>query len=660
MCGLTGILANDGRRGELSERSAAMTRCLSHRGPDDEGLWADPSRGIALGFRRLAIIDLSAEGHQPMVSASGRYIMVYNGEVYNYQSLRKRLEASGATFRGHSDTEVMLAAFEAWGIRDAVSQFIGMFAIALWDREREELTLVRDRLGIKPLYYQIRHDSILFASELKAMVVDPAFDRCLDPAAVNSFLKLLYVPAPATIYAESRKLLPGHILTVHAHDYSTLRIESYWSIRDTARAGVSDQFSGPDEEAVGGLNSLLTDAVGLRMVADVPLGALLSGGIDSSLVVSLMQAQSTDPVRTYTIGFDIPSFDEAAHARAVAQHLGTHHTELHLTGRDALDVIPGLPRMFDEPHADPSQIPTFLVSQLARRDVTVALSGDGGDELFSGYNRYSYGERLISTALRWPRAGRTLLSKALCNAPYGLLERLGAGLGSIGNGESPRQLGEKLRKAGYLLAENTPQSMYDSLLSAWHHPERLLRQASGRPLATSSDDTLANAGLLEMMMALDQGAYLPDDLLAKVDRASMAVSLEARVPLIDHRVVEYSWRLPRRLKLKDGKGKYILRRILDRYVPRELIERPKMGFSVPIASWLRGPLKPWAEELCSPERLRTDGVFRTKPIQRAWARLTRGDDSVASGLWAILMFQAWREEWLSPGVIDQAEPVEMA
>ena len=658
MCGLTGILAKDGCRVGLSERSATMTKTLSHRGPDDEGLWADPSRGIALGFRRLAIIDLSAEGHQPMASPSGRYVMVYNGEVYNYLSLRKRLEARGATFRGHSDTEVMLAAFEAWGIRGAVTQFVGMFAIALWDRERGELTLVRDRLGIKPLYYQISRDGVLFASELKAMAVDPTFDRRLDSAAVSSFLKFLYVPAPATIYAGSRKLPPGHILTV-SRDHSTVRLESYWSIRDVAGTGLSDQFSGTDEEAVDYLNDLLADAVGLRMLADVPLGALLSGGVDSSLVVSLMQAQSPDPVRTYTIGFDTPSFDEAAHARAVARHLGTHHTELHLTGHDALEVIPGLPVMFDEPHADPSQIPTFLVSQLARRDVTVALSGDGGDELFSGYNRYSYGERLIPRTMRWPRAARTLLSKALCNAPYRLLDSLGAGFAARGDGESPRQLAHQLRKVGHLLAEDTPQDMYDSLLSAWHHPEHLLRIASAR-LAQPRSDANPNVDLLEMMMAVDQGAYLPDDLLAKVDRASMAVSLEARVPLIDHRVVEYSWRLPRRLKLRDGKGKYILRRILDRYVPAELIERPKMGFSVPIASWLRGPLKSWAEELCSPSRLEADEVFQREPVQRAWDRLTRGDDSVASGLWAVLMFQAWREQWLPPGCVDQAQSVEAA
>ena len=659
MCGLAGLLVRGEGSEHVESRAAAMIRTLVHRGPDDSGIWCDPGCGVALGFRRLAIIDLSAEGHQPMVSASGRFVMVFNGEVYNHEALRGRLTAAGVTFRGHSDTEVMLAAIECWGLREAVSSFIGMFAIALWDRQERELTLLRDRLGIKPLYYQLTPGGILFGSELKALAADPRFDRRLDPDAISAYLRYLYVPAPASIYAGTRKLLPGHLLTVPLSGDPPPSSESYWSLEAVADAGLAKPDTGAESEIVERLDSILRDAVLLRMQADVPLGALLSGGIDSSLVVSLMQAQSATPVRTYTIGFDDPAYDEGSLAHGVATCLGTDHTALHLTGEDALKVIPLLPEMFDEPLADPSQIPTYLVSRLARQDVTVALSGDGGDELFGGYNRYIYGERLIPRAAQWPWLGRRAVAAGLRRAPYGMLDGLGSLISRVARSDgTAHHVAGKLRKIGHLLGEKSPEGMYRSLLAAWQAPEEVLRIRGTRAESRSLQDR--DLGLLEAMLLADQGSYLPDDLLGKVDRASMAVSLEVRVPLLDHRVVEFAWRLPRDLKIRDGVGKYILRRVLDRYVPPALVNRPKMGFSVPVASWLRGPLRAWARDLLDPERLHRDGLFRAAQVSDAWNRFIHGDDSVALGLWAVLMFQAWRDRWLPAGAIDHVRAGEAA
>jgi asparagine synthase (glutamine-hydrolysing) len=550
MCGVTGFFSRrNGGPDEMRSVTARMTDAIAHRGPDDSGVWIESTAGVALGFRRLAIVDLSAHGHQPMRSGSGRYTIVFNGEVFNHVSLRSELASAGFSFRGHSDTEVILAAFEHWGIERATRRFIGMFAIAVWDANRRELSLIRDRLGIKPLFVYQRDGLVSFGSELKALLAGPEFDRTLDTSALTSYLRYLYVPAPKSIYRHAFKLLPGHILTIADPTAPLPPSIPFWSAETVARDGQAAQFSGGDEEAVAELETLLTDAVRLRMQADVPLGALLSGGIDSSTVVALMQASADRPVKTFTIGFDQHEFDEAAHARAVAKHLGTDHTELHLTGADALAVIPRLAEMFDEPLADPSQIPTFLVCQLARQEVTVALTGDGGDELFGGYNRYIQGERLISGVERWPSLLRRVSASGLTSVSPRTWNRMRDTLRPVFPAAGrTRHLGEKLHKFGDLLrAESTP-GMYRSLLSAWQHPEQMV--VGG--VATGSPVNHSQLALMEGMMLADQTSYLPDDLLAKVDRASMAVSLEARVPILDHRVVEFSWRLPRRFKVRDG------------------------------------------------------------------------------------------------------------
>ncbi len=551
----------------------------SHRGPDDSGVWANQEAGIALGFRRLSIIDLSELGHQPMRSASGRFILVFNGEVFNHNELRRELEAAGDRFRGHSDTEVILAAFDRWGIDAAVRRFVGMFAIAVWDGVGRELTLIRDRLGIKPLYIYWQRGLLTFGSELKALLAGPEFDRNLDPVAVTAYLRHLYVPAPRSVYLRTLKLLPGHLLTVSDVDVPLPASRAYWSVEDAARQGLAEQFSGTDEEAIDAFDNLFTEAVRLRLEADVPLGALLSGGIDSSAVVATMQSLVTRPVKTFTIGFDQAEHDESAYARRIAAHLGTDHTELRVTADDALAVVPRLPEIFDEPLADPSQIPTYLVSALARRSVTVALTGDGGDELLAGYNRYLYGETLIRRAGHWPRSLRRLTAFGLGSLAPESWNRVHEALSPFLPRQGQTRLaGTKLRKVGDLLSADTEASRYLSLMSAWQAPALLL--TNGREEPSPAERILAGdlpGSLLDRMMLADQTTYLPDDLLAKVDRASMAVSLEVRVPLLDHRLVEFSWRLPRRHKLRGRSGKWLLRQALYRHVPAGLVEREKVG-----------------------------------------------------------------------------------
>ena len=647
MCGLAGVFASPGRsQDELQRIASRMSAAISHRGPDDTGVWADAAAGIVLGFRRLAIVDLSAQGHQPMESASRRYILVFNGEVYNHHALRKELESRGFCFKGHSDTEVILAAFEEWGIEHAVRRFIGMFAIAVWDRTRGALSLIRDRLGIKPLFIYHRLGLVSFGSELKALVAGPEFDKTLDPSALTAYLRYLYIPASRSIFRHVVKLRPGHILTIRDATARLPESVPFWSARRAAIDGQAAQFSGGDEEAVAYLETLLTEAVRLRMQADVPLGALLSGGIDSSTVVALMQKLADRPVKTFTIGFDQEEFNEASHARAVAEHLGTDHTELLLTGADALAVVPRLAEMFDEPLADPSQIPTFLVCELARREVTVALTGDGGDELFGGYNRYISGERLITGFERWPRlvrrlsaAGANSLSPDSWNQMRHVLRPL------FPASARTRLFGQKVHKMGHLLRADSTSVMYRSLLSAWQNPEDLI---ADQPRNSVDDAILLDGSsldLMERMMLADQEAYLPDDLLAKVDRASMAVSLEARVPILDHRVVELSWRLPRKFKVRDGRGKWILRQILYKHVPRVLVEREKMGFSIPLVTWLSGPLREWAGDLL--QSTDHDGLLSTSVVGREWDRFVEGDTTNAAGLWALVMFKAWGNRWIA-------------
>jgi asparagine synthase (glutamine-hydrolysing) len=649
MCGFAGILTTASlRREALEEVAETMSAQIAHRGPDDSGCWSEPSGGVAFGFRRLAIIDLSAHGHQPMRSPSGKYTLVFNGEIYNYEALRRHLEIDGWHFNGQSDTEVICAAFERWGIEAAVKKFIGMFAIAVWDASTRRVSLVRDRLGIKPLFYFHRPGILTFGSELKALVAGPHFDSTIDENALAAYLRYLYVPAPQTIYLHARKLLPGHILSVDSVAGSLPESTAFWSLDEAYCSGRQNTFEGSDAEAVQELTALLSDAVRLRMQADVPLGALLSGGIDSSTVVALMQANASSRTRTFSIAFPGSDHDESVHAARVAKSLGTDHTELAVTGADALAVVPRLPELFDEPFADPSQIPTYLVCKLARQSVTVALSGDGGDEVFAGYERYVQGERIIGRLRRVPLALRQAAGAAAGRVSAKTWERTFHRAGAIMPGLArQRFLGNKIRKFGNLLRHESEDAMYRSLLSAWQNPENLLIHTRNSQSRVEKElSKTAPMPLLDRMMLLDQQTYLADDLLAKVDRASMAVSLEARVPLLDHRVVEFAWRLKPDQKVRDGKGKWLLRQVLYTLVDRNLVDRPKVGFSVPIGDWLRGPLRSWAEDLLFAGTAESEQLLQLGKTRPGWGRLQSGDDEAALAFWAVLMFESWRRRWV--------------
>jgi asparagine synthase (glutamine-hydrolysing) len=602
---------------------------------------------LAFGFRRLAILDLSERGHQPMHSSSGRFTIVFNGEVYNFVSLRYELERAGHRFYGHSDTEVILAAFEQWGVEPAVKRFVGMFAIAVWDKQTRSLSLIRDRLGIKPLYVSAQPGYLIFASELRGLIAAPTFERNIDRVALTEYLRNLYVPAPRTIYSGASKLLPGHILTVTNLSKAPPPSISYWSAESTARHGVSGQFQGSTSEAAIRLEQLLEDAVKSRMQADVPLGALLSGGIDSSTVVALMQATASKPIKTFSIAFEEKDFNEAHHARTVARYVGTDHSELLLTGSDALSAVPQLPEIFDEPFADASQVPAFLICRLARKDVTVAVSGDGGDEVFAGYNRYLYGARMIKAALTMPRPLRGLIARGA----YGLGSFPRMRAWNMLRSASPAKTFPLLHaqhaiKIGQFLRHDSQALMYQSLVSAWDEPESVVLngregESELRRILETSDFT----NLLDRMMLSDQKTYLVDDQLAKVDRVSMAVSLEVRLPLLDHRVVEFAWSLPTSLKIRGKESKWLLRQVLFRHVPRAVFQRPKMGWTIPILQWLRGPLRPWAEDLLDPSHLEDGGLIRARPVRLAWERLLGGNESEGLRIWAVLMYQAWKRRW---------------
>jgi asparagine synthase (glutamine-hydrolysing) len=620
----------------------AMIETVRHRGPDAGDVWADPEGGVVLGQRRLAIIDLSPSGAQPMHSADRRHVIVFNGEIYNYAEIRRSLAAAGRTVRGDSDTEVLLEACGLWGIEAAIERSIGMFAFALWDRQTRTLVLARDRLGIKPLYYAASPGRLLFASQLKAFRMAPGWAPTIDPDAVAGYLRHGYVQQPRSIYREAAKLPPGHILTLCAGESGPPKC--FWDLRGIAAAGLRRNDQNPDpNEAVEHLDMLLRDSVRLRMIADVPLGAFLSGGIDSSTVVALMQAQSTRPVKTFSIGFHEAGFDEARAAKAVAAHLGTEHTEFYVEAKHALDVIPRLPEWFDEPFADPSEIPTYIVSELTRDHVTVALSGDGGDELFAGYERYGWAERLVHGVNAIPRilhgpsaAALRALSPAAWTRLLGWVPEQWRGILS----------GDKLHKAATLFDDPSPGAIYRRIVSQWERPDEV--SAGGRePRGTMWDEGLARdfPDLVSRFQFLDMVTYLPDDILTKVDRATMAVGLEGRVPLLDHRVVEYSWTLPLDFKRRGGQSKWLLRRVLDRYIPEPLIDRPKMGFGVPIDAWLRGPLREWAEALLAPARLAAHGMVCVAPVRRAWQEHIAGTRNWQYPLWNVLMLQAWRERW---------------
>lgn len=651
MCGITGVweTSRGFGRDALAARVGTMTDQLSHRGPDDSGTWVSEDDGLALGHRRLAIVDLSAEGHQPMLSEDGRYVVVFNGEIYNFPELSAELLELGHHFRGHSDTEVLLAATLEWGVEGALRRFQGMFAYALWDRRERALYLARDRMGEKPLYYGWVGDALLFASELKALRAHPLWTGEVDRDALALFLRFNYVPAPYSIHAGIGKLLPGTLIRIEQPVPGVLpQPTPYWDLRTAVETGGRDPISSP-EDAVRALDELLRDAVRQQMVADVPLGAFLSGGVDSSTVVALMQAQSARPVRTFTIGFDEEAFNEAEYAKAVANHLGTDHVELYVRPDEARTVIPRLPELYDEPFADSSQIPTFLLSQLARSEVTVALSGDGGDELFGGYNRYHLASRVLGKVDRVPAIGRRLAGRALQAVSPQVWDRVEGGIAAIRPRALPSQLADKMKKLGDVLLSPGPEAMYTGLVSNWLDPEEVVVRGEEAPTWLTRPSTWPKElDTTSWMMYIDTLMYLPDDILTKVDRAAMGVSLETRIPMLDHRVVEFAWRLPLDLKVRDGQGKWVLRQVLDRYVPRTLIERPKMGFGVPIAEWLRGPLRDWAEALLDEKRLRAEGYLRPEPIRRKWAEHLAGTRNWQFPIWSVLVFQAWLEHARDP------------
>lgn len=644
MCGIAGLIDRNRRDAaeSLTARTRAMTDTLRHRGPDGGEIWTDPQAGIGLGHRRLAIVDLSPTGVQPMHSADGRYVVTYNGEIFNYLELRAELLAQGVSFRGNSDTEVLLEGFVRWGIESTLAKAVGMFAIALWDRHARALWLIRDRLGVKPLYYAYAGTKLIFGSELKALRADPEFRPTLDRDALAGYLRHGYVPGPSAIYAEARKLMPGQ--TLEWRDGAEPVLRTYWDARAKALEGRTRWAAALDpRDAVERLDALLREAVRQRMIADVPLGAFLSGGIDSSTVVALMQAQSARPVKTFSIGFVEDGYDEADHARAVASHLSTDHTELYVAPEHALAIVPRLAEWYDEPFADSSQIPTYLVAEMTRKHVTVALSGDGGDENFAGYSRYAYAGAVWDKVKRLPGPLRGFGAALIEAVGAPLLAGLGPLLPAGLRGVRPT---EKAAKLAQVLRLDSIDAVYRRLVSQWPDPAAVT--TGGRePRGVLWDETLA-ADIPEpvaRMQLLDTLTYLPDDILTKVDRATMAVALEGREPLLDHRVVEYAWSLPPALKLRGGEGKWVLREVLKRYVPRSLTDRAKMGFGVPIDSWLRGPLRDWAEDLLDEKAMKADGLLDSAPIREAWNAHLSGTANMHYPIWTVLMFRAWQKRW---------------
>ena len=666
MCGIAGFVDGNWSPGVgIKGTLARMAASIAHRGPDYHDIWLEEESRVAFAHNRLAIVDLSPAGNQPMRSHNGRFIVIYNGEVYNSQQIRDELAGVGFSchWRGHSDTETLLAAIETWGVRGALERATGMFALALWDRAERTLVLARDRFGEKPLYYgrqEGKGTPFLFSSELKAFAEHPQFRADVERQALTLLLRYNYIPAPFSIYRGIWKLPPGTFLTLRSATTEP-KIEEYWSGAAVAEAGTADPLQLCDEDAVEQLEGLLETAICRQMVADVPLGAFLSGGVDSSAVVALMQKLSSRPVKTFTIGFHEKNYNEAKHAKAVAAHLGTEHTEFYVTAAEARDVIPQLPQIYDEPFADASQIPTHLVSTLAREHVKVSLSGDGGDEMFGGYNRYLFTSELWRLISAVPKPLRAAAARALTALPATAWNKLGnATRGILPKVLRVDRLGDKLHKGAPLLQSNSIADLYAGMLSLWRSPASVVIGTTEPPSqATGLTPPLKGLGEIERMMALDMLSYLSDDILVKVDRAAMAVSLETRVPYLDHHVVEFAWRLPLGLKIRNGETKWILRQLLYRHVPKELIERPKMGFGIPLGAWLRGPLRDWAEALLDERRLRAEGYFRPEPIRRLWEGHLQGIFEEEYRLWGVLMFQSWLESTAAAHARPVAPPVRL-
>lgn len=654
MCGIAGLIdlefANNSADHERIARS--MANALVHRGPDDIGVWVD-SVGVALAHRRLSIIDLSSAGHQPMLSSTGRYVLVFNGEIYNHLELRQLMSAQKRyTWRGQSDTETLLRCIEEWGLEQTLKQLVGMFAIALWDRAERSLTLVRDRFGEKPLYYGWNKNQFLFGSELKALVANPKWSGEVNRSALSLYVRYGYIPAPESIWVGIKKLVPGTYVVLSASDQNQRRLSepiTYWNAREIADQAKQQTLTALT--ATQTLDKLLHQSIQGQMLADVPLGAFLSGGVDSSTVVAVMQAESTLPVQTFTIGFPEKGYDEATYARAVARHLKTSHTELYVTAKDAVEILPALQNIYDEPFADASQVPTHLVSMLAKKSVTVSLSGDGGDELFGGYNRHIFGPKLWRGMQTVPHGLRQLLGEAVKKISPTRLDKAGNWLPSA---FKQPMLGDKLHKLAGLAAATSSEEIYQWLVSSERDPQSVLlgqyaELASPRTWGETEMKHLKCEDIATRMMFNDVVTYLTDDILCKVDRAAMSVGLETRVPLLDHRIAEFALQLPLDMKIRGGQGKWLLRQVLNKYVPATLIERPKQGFGVPLDTWLRGPWREWAQELLEPRRLQQEGFFNEVVVTQRWNEHLTGNKNWQYWLWNILMFQAWKGKWLPTG-----------
>jgi asparagine synthase (glutamine-hydrolysing) len=647
MCGIAGYWHLDLQvnRAQSQGIVTAMTDTLVRRGPDSQGTWIDPAVGIGLGHRRLAILDLSPSGAQPMISHDGRYAIVFNGEIYNFEVLRSELNRAGHQFCGHSDTEVMLAAIVEWGVAAAVKRFVGMFAFALWDMQERVLHLGRDRMGEKPLYYGWVGNTLLFGSELKALVAHPQWAGKIDRNALSLFIRYAYIPAPHSIYQGIQKLTPGTIISFATEQAKTAQPIAYWDLQTAVKEGIDNPFTGSDDEAIDRLDTLLRQTIGSQMVADVPLGAFLSGGIDSSTVVALMQAQSTQPIATFSIGFEEQQYNEAEYAASVAKHLGTAHTELYVKAKDALEVIPKLPHLYDEPFADSSQIPTFLLSELTRKHVTVSLSGDAGDELFGGYSRYFSGVDIWQKIDRIPTSLRQVSTGMMRSLSPDKWNTIADNIGRVLPPLRHLKLGNRIETIGNLLSSKHPLELYAQLVSLCQNLTQIVIDSTEpQTIVTHPPAWLdLNLDFASQMMYLDSMTYLPDDILVKVDRAAMGVSLESRVPFLDPQIIEFAWQLPQSMKFRDRQGKWLLRQVLYKYVPQQLIDRPKMGFGVPIDLWLRNELRDWAEALLDESRLKREGFFNAQTVRQQWAEHLSGEFDRCYFLWNILIFQAWLE-----------------